>query len=644
MASGMSRRHALGLLGATAAAPFAAPGPATAAADGPDVTLVDNGTSVTLANGVVRFTVTKATARITDLRLLTGTGINLLSGGHGGGYTTFNYLGESVAGGLKAAAFRVVSETPDRVEISMAVNDPAALRFALDIRMSLERGACGLHSWWVIGYPDTMPADLAFAQLRYAFAADDPAFRWFVVDDARGIQQRPTAEDLAGSVVLQDSTNAMPDGTIYSKYQNISDLEGDNHVFLISNGTAGLSLIQPGKEAYGAPTRQELTCHDYYTGMILLWHPVSSHYGLPALTPAPGWEKLYGPFFLHVAETSGGTEEENVAALWTGAKRAAVQERRRWPYTWLADPLYAPGERSTVHGRLDAPGCGGWALLFQPDQVQSDPAYPADGSEWQYQHLGHIYAARLRPGGHFSIPAVRPGTYTLAAYVDGAMGEYRSAGITVGAATSVHTGVHRWRPVDHGRTLWQLGRPDRSAAGFHVPGGAGGFRKSLTWLDYPYDFPSPVDFTIGADDPATQWNFFHPAVRTPGTATQLQWRGTTADSTPEIWTIRFDSTGYRSGNAYLDVAVAGAVWGALEIAVNGTPVGTVDPFPGTGNDSSFYRLAARGAYRLLPTIGFAATLLQPGENVLRLRPTQVKAMAGIIYDAIRLQVDRDARR
>jgi rhamnogalacturonan endolyase len=583
---------------------------------------------------------------MTDLRLLAGTQGNLLAGGHGGGYTTFNYPGESAAGGLKAAGFRVVSESPDRIEISMAGTDPATLRFALDIRMSLERGACGPHSWWIIGYPDTMPAGLAFAQLRYAFAADDPAFRWFVVDDARGVQQRPTAADLLDSVVLQDSTNAMPDGTIYSKYQNISDLEGDNDVFLISNGTAGLSLIQPSKEAYGAPTRQELTCHDYYTGMILLWHPVSSHYGLPALTPEPGWEKLYGPFFLHVAEASGGSEEENVAALWTDAKRAAARERRRWPYRWLTDPRYAPEQRSTVGGRLDVAGLAGpadgWALLFQPGRVQTDPAYPADGSEWQYQHLDYIYAARLRPDGRFRIPAVRPGAYTLAAFVDGAMGEYRRTGITVAAGTTVHTGVHRWQPPDHGRTLWQLGRPDRSPAGFHLPGG--GFRKSLGWLDYPYDFPAPVDFTVGVDDPATSWNFFHPAIRTPGTATQLQWRGTTADSTPETWTIRFDSTGYRSGNAYLDVAVAGSVWGALEIAVNGTPVGTVDPLPGAGNDSSFYRLAWRGAYRLLPTIAFPATLLRAGENVVTLRPTQVRAMAGIIYDTIRLQVDRGARR
>ena len=76
--------------------------------------------------------------------------------------------------------------------------------------------------------------------------------------------------------------------------------------------------------------------------------------------------------------------------------------------------------------------------------------------------------------------------------------------------------------------------------------------------------------------------------------------------------------------------------------MNGTTVGVVDPLPGSGNDSSFYRLAWRGAYRQVP-ISFAADLLCAGENVVTLTPARAMPMAGIIYDTIRLQVGRDAR-
>lgn len=54
-------------------------------------------------------------------------------------------------------------------------------------------------------------------------------------------------------------------------------------------------------------------------------------------------------------------------------------------------------------------------------------------------------------------------------------------------------------------------------------------------------------------------------------------------------------------------------------------------------------------YREIPTITFPASLIQDGENVLTLSPTRpaqaptpdnwMQPMAGIMYDAIRLQVD-----
>ena len=668
MSTPIARRTVLGLLGATAGAAVlpaglqgasAAP-PLLAPSSGPDVTLVDNGSTVTLSNGIIRFTLAKSTAKITDLRLVGSTqgnqNTNLLSGSHGNGYTTFNYSGASGAVGMSGAAFNIVSQSPDRIEVSILSNDPSKLKFYLDIRISLERGRSGLHQYWIVKYPDNMPDGLSLGQLRYAFAADDPAFRWFVVDDERGVQQRPSIYDQQHWTTLQDTTYALPDGTIWSKYQNSSNLEGDNHVFMISNGKVGLSLVQASKESFGGPTRQELTCHDYYNGMILLWHPLTGHYGMPDVEPSKGWGKVYGPFYLHVSEANVGDERTNVAALWEDAKQVAGRETAAWPYAWMTDPLYAAAERSTVSGKLAVSSLGavdnGWAVLYQPGPDREYEGVTLDGDDWQYLNLDYVYAAKIGPGGRFEIQGVRPGTYTLAAFTKGAMGEYRRAGITVPAGSAVDTGTHVWVPASHGATLWQIGTPDRSSEEFYIHGGKDGFRRTLTWLEYPYEFPNGVDFKVGVDDPAKKWNYFHPAVKTPGTPFQLQWRGTTPDYSLETWKIRFDAHRYERGTGYLDIALAAEVFATLAVTLNGTPIASIDPLPGVPGDNSSYRLVARSMYRQIPTITFPANLIADGENVITLAHTKpaeaptsdnwMQPMAGVMYDTIRLQVNEGA--
>src|SRR5262245_28209078 len=160
----VSRRTALGLFGAVAAATVAGTtmgaavgteAAAAAEADGGDVTLVDNGSTVTLGNGLVSATVTKSTAQIRDLRLVGsahGNGeFNLVSGTGGQGYTTFDYyLGTTrFSLGLSAATFRIVAQTAERVEISMGQADPARLPFTVEVHIAVERGLPGLYIYTV---------------------------------------------------------------------------------------------------------------------------------------------------------------------------------------------------------------------------------------------------------------------------------------------------------------------------------------------------------------------------------------------------------------------------------------------------------------------------------------------------------------
>lgn len=652
---GVSRRTALGLFGAAAGtAAFTrgeSPTATAAAAAGTEVTLADDGTTVTLTNALVSVVVNKSTGRTSSLRLVGSTqgngDVNLVGGVNGGGYSTFNYtLGRtSFTKDIRGGSYRVVSQTGERVEIAVSVDDPANLPFVVELHVTMERNSPGVYYSMVYRYPATMPDGLTIAQLRYAIAAGDPSFSYFVVDDKRGVQQRPPVGQ--PWTTLQDTTYVLPDGSIYSKYQNISDLEGDNHAFMISNGKVALSVIQASKEYFaGGPTKQELTCHDYHNGEILLWHPFTSHYGSPAMVPPKGWAKTYGPFFLYVSESTGTTDPvAGTAQLWRRTKLQTRREQARWPYAWFTDPLYAAADRSAVSGWLTIAGRAStghaWVVLSRP------------GQDWQYENLDYVYAARADAWGRFTVPAVRPGVYTLTAFADGVLGEFTKEQVRVGAGGRVQLGLLLWRPETHGRTLWQIGTPDRSAGEFHVYGGAQGFRNHLTWLEYPYEFPDGVDFTIGRDDISKDWNFFQPAYRTPGTPTQLAWRGTTPDRSLTSWKIRFGARGYTRGTGTLDIALASSVFGTLKVALNGTDLAAFDPLPGPPGDNASYRLAVRGMYRRLPPIAFPARLIRRGENVITLAPVRapkapptatggvddwMEPMAGIMYDVIRLQV------
>src|SRR5699024_4659072 len=154
-----------------------------------------------------------------------------------------------------------------------------------------------------------------------------------------------------------------------------------------------------------------------YVGEILLWHEHTGHYGTPGIEPEKGWEKIYGPFYLYVNESTGSDPEQNVQEMWEDAKEKSVEEQSKWPYQWIEDPIYAADERVDVTGKLDITDGSSpedaWVILSPP------------GVDWQEDAEEYVYSIRADAGGNFTVPAVRPGTYTLTTFVDGVIGEYK---------------------------------------------------------------------------------------------------------------------------------------------------------------------------------------------------------------------------
>jgi hypothetical protein len=62
--------------------------------------------------------------------------------------------------------------------------------------------------------------------------------------------------------------------------------------------------------------------------------------------------------------------------------------------------------------------------------------------------------------GNFTLPNVRPGTYTLSAYVTGEVGEYTRTNVKVTAGNTTALGDTTWVIAHPGRSIaWEIGIP-----------------------------------------------------------------------------------------------------------------------------------------------------------------------------------------
>jgi rhamnogalacturonan endolyase len=224
--------------------------------------------------------------------------------------------------------------------------------------------------------------------------------------------------------------------------------------------------------------------------------------------------------------------------------------------------------------------------------------------------------------GNFEIPAVRPGKYTLYAFANGVMDEYRKDDLAVTAGSKLDVGTLTWKPLRYGKQVWQIGTPDRTAAEFRH---GDDYRLWGLWQDYPQDFPNGVNFFIGKSHERTDWNYAQVNVLKDG-----KWEGTT-------WDVRFDLSAAPKGTAILRIALAATHNAYLQITVNGKEV---DAYR-TPSDNAMIRAGIHGQYSEQDTF-FDAGLLHAGENVISLGQKEGKnAQRCVMYDALRLEIDPD---
>ena len=552
------------------------------AADDAAVALQDQGAKVTLSNGIVSVTFNKIDGTIPEMHLrdspnLAGKGAYFAvanSGGHDGW-------------DMKNAEYKVVRNTPDLVELSFGA--PIGGVYFTQ-HYVLRRGDQG---FYVFIHQRHLPEDHTekFGQTRWSFYLNPALFNYEIANDQ---VQRPIP-DFTGAESVQDATYRLKDGTVYTKYDYVDYLEGHyaHGITGTGPGSYGVFIVRGSNDYLGAPTRQEITVH---SGPIIHQFLQSGHF-LPRDIAHPtlpaGWTKLAGPWFVYL--DAGDSPQQ----MWQDTKAQVEKEKAYWPYQWMNDAEY-PLHRGEVSGTLklydgSRPAANALLVLTAPEP------------NWQVQILNYIFSTRADANGHFTIPNVRPGSYTLFAAIPGATDEFRQDNITVAADGKVNLGDINFNPSYYSALLWQIGYPDLRTTGFKLSDQPRQYGLDKT-------VPAELTYTIGRSTPSQNWYY--------------------AQDKPGDWKVNFAVDKAYGGEGVLTIGIAGQTNDPkLEVLLNDKSIGTVTT---AGNSSALYRSAILGSsYYENKVLRFPASLLRQDNNTLTLRLTH----GSIMYDVVKMEID-----
>jgi rhamnogalacturonan endolyase len=566
----------------------------------------------------------------------------------------------------------------------------------IEIRYTIGRGESGVYTTAIYTHAASYPAGRV-GEARWGAKLNPAVFDWMSVDWNRN-KMMLTADDWSKGLQLNAKeirrlTTGIYKGQVEHKY-DYSAVQFDTPAFGWSSTTKhiGWWCINPTIEYLsGGPTKVELTCHrdlnDVAAPTVLdYWH--GGHYGGGNVTLAKGeaWTKVVGPIFNYV--NSADTPDD----MFKDALSQAGKESAAWPYDWLqgVDYPHKP-ERATVTGTLNLDDPQGTGKMTHVVVGLSHPDVPIRGggfggggfgggglgqggggggpqsTDWQTDAKYYQFWVHGSDTGEFTIPNIRPGTYTLHAIADGVLGEYDKTNITVAAGQTLDLGKLDWQPVRYGRQVWDIGIPNRSAKEFLH--GDHYWQWGL-YLQYASDFPNDVNYIIGKSDFHTDWNYAEVphwdgreiktsdrsgAVRAntnisttnPAERAREETRarvaaadaaaGTAYNGRATPWSITYDMPTAPKGKATLRLAICGG-GATINVSLNGKPIG--NPIR-----TNFTRAVGWDGIQAVwqeRDVVFDASLMKLGTNVMKLTVPPGSPTNGVEYDYLRLELDESA--
>ncbi|PON39398.1 Rhamnogalacturonate lyase [Trema orientale] len=555
---------------------------------------------------------------------------------------------------LHGTKFQIIKADEYQIEISFTKiwNDSSkAFPINVDKRYIMLRGYSGFYTYAILEHPEEAPL-ANIDQIRTVFKLQQKKFRYMAISDDRqrtmpSLRDRKSGHKLAypEAVLLTKPSKPEVKGEVDDKYQySLDNKDRKVHGWISSNPSVGFWIITPSHEFLTAgPMKQELTSH---VGPISLSVFLSRHYGGKdlrlKLDKGETWKKVFGPISVYLNSASSSDEYKH--SLWKNAKQQAQEEVAKWPYNFTQSKDFpSSDQRGTVNGQLLIRDRYISESLILANSAYVGLAAPGKAGSWQRENKGYQFWVQANERGDFSIKDVRPGNYSLHAWVPGIIGDYvYDQIITIEHGTRLKLDNLVYEPPRNGPTLWEIGIPDRSAAEFYVPNpsyrftnrlytnqSGDKFRQYGLWDRYTDLYPNEdLIYTIGVSDYRRDWFFAHVNRKSKdGT-----YKGTT-------WRIIFQLENViRFENYTLQLALASAAESNLQVRFNNR--GTRLPMFSTtliGRDNSIARHGIHGLYWLY-SINVPGNQLRPGKNTLYL--TQSKSerpFIGLMYDYIRLE-------
>jgi rhamnogalacturonan endolyase len=643
---------------------------------GPDVTVVNNGSTVTLANGIVSIICTNSQATIGQINYTYNNGngattTQLLAGGFDGGKLYWELGGFGSGSFVYSLVVDPVSNGGNYAEIQLVSS--SASNGATEVHFSLLRGSTGFYvtAIWSHGSSD---AAMGMGETRDNIYSGS-IFNWMSVDAARNRLMEVSGGSAIGVFNAPQEvtlwTNGLYQGQYEDKYCYSADLGVQRAWGWSSVGSGGKNVglwnVSASAEYYnGGPMKRELMSH---IGTTILNMHNGSHYGGGtdgSFATGELWTKVYGPYFIYCNNVTNTLTDPTQAssALYTDALAQAAAEATAWPYGWFTNGNYAPASgRGTITGTIAIndvynPGASAAGLWVGVVQQPSSTTNICDFQEWMKPYQ---FWTRSDPNGNFNIPSVIAGAnYTLYAFGPGAAGTFQSQAlsgggppntvdipaapfsVTVSGGVTNELGTVTWTPTRVGPTVFEIGYPDRTGAKFRHGDdywvgdiGPSPNAPSPIWskhLAYPFEFPSGPNYIVGQSRWTTDWDYVQPIV----TDSLGNFNGSTS-------TITFNLPAAPGAQASFYIALSSDYQGPLIIQVNGNNIaGSTGYFPaysssGSGSDTTI-RQGIHGCFSD-NRINFAGSLLHQGQNTITINMRKGGYFANhAMYDYIRLEL------